>query len=91
MTGINPHTQVVDRLSHKRSPVYKKAFDHITIFQLGVGEVCVDRMKALLQADLYIYPGEWVVDRQGKVKSLFSASGLSSHNIRDRKSGNLTS
>ena len=47
------------------------ALDQITIFQLGVGNGCSQRVHALIENDVYIYPGHWAVDKDGKVCSLF--------------------
>lgn len=44
-----------------------KGLDHIAIFQLGVGDVCIERVQALLEHDLYIYPGKWGTNDKGKV------------------------
>jgi len=43
------------------------ASDHIAIFQLGVGDVCAQRVQALIENDVYVYPGHWATDKDGKV------------------------
>jgi hypothetical protein len=59
----------MDRLAGARGPVWMKGLNHIVIFQLGVGNVCIERVQALLDCDLYIYPGKWGMDDKGKVSS----------------------
>ena len=44
-----------------------KWLDHIAIFQLGIGDVCAQRVQALIENDVYIYPGQWATDKDGKV------------------------
>jgi hypothetical protein len=41
------------------------------LFQLGVGEECTERVRALIENDVYVYPGQWANDKDGKV-DLFS-------------------
>ena len=36
------------------------ASDHIAIFQLGIGDVCAQRVQALIENDVYVYPGDVV-------------------------------
>ena len=50
------------------------ASDQIAIFQLGVGDGCSQRVHALIENDVYVYPGHWAVDKDDKVCSLFFVS-----------------
>ena len=43
------------------------ASDHIALFQLGIDDGCKERVKALMENDVYVYPGEWGVTEKGKV------------------------
>jgi hypothetical protein len=43
------------------------ASDYITLFQLGINDRCKERVKALMENDMYVYPGEWGVTDKGKV------------------------
>ena len=63
--------QVVDRLSHYRGQLRSAASDQIAIFQLGVGDGCSQRVHALIENDVYVYPGHWAVDKDDKVCSFF--------------------
>ena len=63
--------QVIDRLSHHRGQIRSIASDQIAIFQLGVGDGCSQRVRALIENDIYVYPGHWAVDKDGKVCSLY--------------------
>ena len=47
------------------------ASDQIAIFQLGIGDKCLQRVQALIENDVYVYPGHWAVDRDDKVCSFF--------------------
>jgi hypothetical protein len=29
------------------------------LFQLGVGDGCAERVQALMENDVYVYPGQW--------------------------------
>ena len=49
--------QVVDRLSHHRGQIQSVASDQITIFQLSVSDECLQRVCALIENDVYVYPG----------------------------------
>lgn len=51
----------MDRLSITRSPARTAALSHIACFELGVGEMCQQRVTALIENDLYIYPGIWKI------------------------------
>ena len=64
---VNASFQVIDRLSHHRGNVRSVASDHITLFQLGINDGCKERVKALMENDVYVYPGEWGVTDDGKV------------------------
>ncbi|KAJ3502649.1 hypothetical protein NLJ89_g8788 [Agrocybe chaxingu] len=57
---------VLDRLPHARGPVKAGGINHIAIFQLGIGEACQLRVKALFEDHTYVYPGHWVDDGDGK-------------------------
>jgi hypothetical protein len=41
------------------------------MFQLGVGDGCAQRVQALMENDVYVYPGHWANDKDGKVYFLF--------------------
>ena len=43
------------------------ASDQIAIFQLGIGNECSQCVHALIKNDIYVYPGHWAVDKDGKV------------------------
>jgi hypothetical protein len=43
------------------------ALDQIAIFQLGISDECLQRVHALIKNDVYVYPGHWAVDKDGKV------------------------
>ncbi|PPR00388.1 hypothetical protein CVT26_009669 [Gymnopilus dilepis] len=58
---------VVDRLANWRSKPRIAASNHIALYQLGVGDVCKARVNALLENDVYVYPGEWGTSEKGKV------------------------
>ena len=57
----------MDRLSHHRGKIHQAASDQIALFQLGVGEGCTQRVNALLENDVYVYPGQWANDKDGNV------------------------
>ncbi|KJA13097.1 hypothetical protein HYPSUDRAFT_151966, partial [Hypholoma sublateritium FD-334 SS-4] len=57
---------VVDRLPHARGPVRLAALDHIAVFQLGVEDGCIRRVKYLLDSETYVYPGHWEKDEAGE-------------------------
>ncbi|PPQ66418.1 hypothetical protein CVT26_011287 [Gymnopilus dilepis] len=57
---------VVDRLSHYRGTIREAAGAHIALFQLGVGDGCKARVKALQDNDIYVYPGEWGTTEKGE-------------------------
>ena len=42
------------------------ASDHIALFQLGINDRCKEWVKALMENDMYVYPGEWGVTDKGK-------------------------
>jgi hypothetical protein len=48
----------MDRLSHHRGSIRSVASDHIALFQLGINEGCEDRVKTLMENDVYVFPGE---------------------------------
>ena len=50
------------------------ASDQIAIFQLGIGDGCSQHVHVLIENDVYVYPGHWAVDKDGKVCSLFLLS-----------------
>ena len=60
------YIQVIDRLASIRGPARLRGLDHIAIFQLGVGDLCVNRVQALAANGTYIFPGKWGVDKDGK-------------------------
>ena len=43
------------------------ASNHITIFQLSVGDECAQRVQALIENDMYVYPRHWATDKDRKV------------------------
>ena len=61
--------QVVDRLAIARGPIRVAALDHIAVFQLGIGDVCALRVKALLDSDTYMFPGHWEEDENKLVRA----------------------
>ncbi len=61
--------QVVDRLPIARGPIRVAVLDHIAVFQLGIGDVCALRVRALLESDTYMYPGHWEEDENKLVRS----------------------
>jgi hypothetical protein len=50
------------------------ASDQIAIFQLGIGDECSQRVHPLIENDVYVYPGNWAVDKDDKVCSFFMLS-----------------
>jgi len=66
----NIFVQVTDRLSHHRGQMRHAASDQIALFQLGIGDdsdECAQRVHALLENDVYVYPGQWANDKDGRV------------------------
>lgn len=63
---LNDLFQVIDRLAHHRGIVRTVASDNIALFQLGIDEGCKARVKALIDNDVYVYPGEWGVTEKGQ-------------------------
>ena len=59
----------MDRLAHHCRQIRSIASDQITIFQLGISDECSQRVCALIENDVYVYPGHWAVDKDGKVCS----------------------
>ncbi|KAJ3560999.1 hypothetical protein NP233_g10472 [Leucocoprinus birnbaumii] len=59
---------VVNCLSRIHSDIPDKALKKITIFQLGVGEACIQQVEVLKHADIYIYPGQWGPDDKDPTK-----------------------
>lgn len=53
---------MVSRLPTLRSPVKMSASTEIAGFMLGKGSRCIERVKALREKDLYIFPGDWTPD-----------------------------
>ena len=47
------------------------AADCIALFQLGVGDGCAKRVAALIENDVYVYPGQWANDKDGKVRLVY--------------------
>ena len=45
--------------------------DQIAIFQLGIGDECLQCVHVLIKNDVYVYPGHWAMDKDGKVCSFF--------------------
>jgi hypothetical protein len=45
------------------------AADQIALFQLGIGDGCIQRVQALIENDVYVYPGQWANNKDGKVIS----------------------
>jgi hypothetical protein len=41
------------------------------MFQLGIGDGCAQRVQALIENDVYVYPGQWANTNDGKVSLLF--------------------
>lgn len=49
----------MDRLSHYRSEIRSAAATHIAEYRLGVGELCQQRVAALLKGNYFVYDGHW--------------------------------
>ncbi|KAF4615839.1 hypothetical protein D9613_012379 [Agrocybe pediades] len=50
---------VIVRLPHHRAIKCSAASNNIALFQLGAGSQCKDRVEALMDSDIHVYPGEW--------------------------------
>jgi hypothetical protein len=55
---------------HHHGQILSVASDQIAIFQLGIGDGCSQLVHALIENDVYVYPGHWAADKDGKVCSL---------------------
>jgi hypothetical protein len=53
--------EAVDRLAHHRSEIRSAALTHISIYQLGFGPLCEQRVAALLKGNLFVYDGHWAL------------------------------
>ncbi|KIM34909.1 hypothetical protein M413DRAFT_32927 [Hebeloma cylindrosporum] len=60
---------MVSRLPILRSPIKMSASTEIAGFMLGKGSRCVERVKALKEKDLYIFPGDWAPGNLWKPES----------------------
>ncbi|KAF9550751.1 hypothetical protein CPC08DRAFT_768836 [Agrocybe pediades] len=52
---------VIVRLPHHRAIKCSAASNNIALFQLCAGSQCKDRVEALMDSDIHVYPGEWAV------------------------------
>ena len=59
-------TQVTDRLSIIRGPVKTHALVEIAAYELGKGDKCVERVKALFDHLVFIFPGSWTINNKTK-------------------------
>ena len=57
---------MADRLSVIRVPVKTHALVEIAAYELGKGDKCVERVEALFDRSVFIFPGSWTVDTQTK-------------------------
>lgn len=55
--------EAVDRLSHYRSEIRAAAITHIAVYQLGVGEICKQRVAALLEWNYFVYDRHWAAGK----------------------------
>ena len=55
------------------APPSAVALTQIALFQLGVGDGCAQHVHALLENDVYVYPGQWVNDKDGEVSLFYAA------------------
>ena len=51
----------MDRLSVIRSPVKTHALVEIAAYELGKGDKCVERVEALFNRSVFIFPGSWTI------------------------------
>ena len=58
--------QVTDRLSVIRGPVKSHALVEIAAYELGKGDKCVERVEALFDRLVFIFPGSWTIDNKTK-------------------------
>ena len=56
---------------HHQGQIQSADSDQIAIFQLGIGDECLQHVQALIKNDVYVYPGHWAADRDNKVCSFF--------------------
>ena len=54
--------QVTDRLSIIHGPVKAHALVEIAAYELGKGDKCVERVEALFNRFVFIFPGSWSID-----------------------------
>ena len=59
--------QVIDCLTSICGPAWLRGLNHIAIFQLGMGDMCINQVQALAANCMYVFPGRWGVDKDGKV------------------------
>ena len=59
--------QVTDRLSIIRGPVKIHASVEIAAYELGKGDKCVERVEALFNHLVFIFPGSWTIDIKKQV------------------------
>jgi hypothetical protein len=57
---------VTDRLSVIRVPVKTHALVEIAAYELGKGDKCVERVEALFDRSVFIFPGSWTIDNKTK-------------------------
>ena len=52
---------MADRLSVIRVPVKTHALVEIAAYELGKGDKCVERVEALFDRSVFIFPGSWTM------------------------------
>ncbi len=62
--------QIADRLPLARGPARAHALNEIAVFQLGIGSVCIARVKALFEHKTYVYPGHWGTNSKNEVRDI---------------------
>ena len=60
--------QVTDRISVIRGPVKTHALVEIAAYELGKGDKCVERVEALFDRLVFIFPGSWTIDAKLETK-----------------------
>ena len=57
---------MTDHLSVIRGPVKIHALIEIAAYELGKGDRCVERVEALFDRLVFIFPGSWTINTQTK-------------------------
>ena len=63
---VDDFLQVTDRLSVIRGPVKTHALIEVAAYELGKGDKCIERVEALFDRLVFIFPGSWTIDTKTK-------------------------